>query len=55
MFVASDRVLGLPIPTFATAVQLTLAATLYHAALMPLALIAVRRATAGLHWEPAAP
>ena len=55
VLIASDRVLGLPIPAFATAVQLTLAAALYHAALMPLALIAVRRASAGLHLEPAAP
>jgi rod shape-determining protein MreD len=54
VLIASDRVLGLPIPPFATAVQLTVAATLYNAALMPLALILVRRATAGLHWEPAA-
>jgi rod shape-determining protein MreD len=55
VLIGADRVLGLPIPPFVTAVQLTVAATLYNAALMPIALIAVRRATSGLHWEPAAP
>ena len=55
VLIGADRVLGLPIPPFATAMQLTVAATLYNAALMPVALIAVRRATSGLHWEPAAP
>jgi len=53
VLIASDRLLGLPIPPFAPALQLTVAASLYNATLMPLALIAVRRATAGLHWEPA--
>ena len=55
VLIGADRVLGLPIPPFATAVQLTVAATLYNAALMPIALITVRRATSGLHREPAAP
>ncbi len=55
VLIGADRVLSLPIPPFATAMQLTVAATLYNAALMPIALIAVRRANSGLHWEPAAP
>ena len=33
---------------------LTIAAAAYNAALMPLALAALRRITAGLHWEHAA-
>lgn len=54
VLIASDRVLGLPIAPVVTAVQLTVAASLYNAALMPLALIAVRRTASGLHWEPGA-
>ena len=55
VLIGADRALGLPVPSSATAVQLAVAASLYNAALMPLVLIAVRRATAGLHWEPAPP
>ena len=54
LLVAADDALGLPIPPLRTAVQLTIAASLYNAALMPLALLALRRAAAGLHWEQAA-
>ena len=54
VLVGTDDAIGLPIPPFRTAVALTIAAALYNAALMPLALVAIRRITAGLHWEHAA-
>ena len=54
VLVGTDDAIGLPIPPFRTAVALTIAAALYNAALMPLALVALRRITAGLHWEHAA-
>lgn len=52
--IAADDALGLPIPPFGTALQLIVAASLYNALLMPLALPALRRVTAGLRWEPSA-
>ncbi len=52
--VGTDDAIGLPIPPLRTAVALTIAAALYNGALMPLALTALRRITAGLHWEHAA-
>lgn len=54
LLVGVDDALGLPIPPLGTAAQLTIAASLYNAALMPLALLALRRAAVGLHWEQAA-
>lgn len=54
VLIGADDALGLPIPPLRTAAELTLAASLYNAALMPLALMALRRATSGLHWEQAA-
>jgi rod shape-determining protein MreD len=51
VLIGAGNALGLPIPPFRTAVQLTLAASLYNAALMPFALFALRRVTAGLRWE----
>lgn len=51
VLVGTDDALGLPIPTLRTALALTVAASLYNAALMPLALAALRRVTVGLHWE----
>jgi rod shape-determining protein MreD len=54
VLVGTDDALGLPIPTLRTALALTVAASLYNAALTPLALAAIRRVTRGLHWERAA-
>jgi len=51
VLVGTNGSLGLPIPTLRTALALTVAASLYNAALMPLALAALRRITVGLHWE----
>jgi rod shape-determining protein MreD len=53
VLVGADDALGLPIPPFRTAAQLTLAASIYNAVLMPPALIALRRMTGSLHWEQA--
>lgn len=53
ILVGADAALGQPIPPIRTVLQLTIAASLYNAALMPLALLALRRVIAGLHWEPA--
>jgi rod shape-determining protein MreD len=53
VLIGADGALGLPIPPFRTAAQLILAASLYNAALMPPALMALRRLTGGLHWEQA--
>jgi rod shape-determining protein MreD len=53
VLIGADYALGLPIPPFHTALQLTFAASLYNAVLMPPALMALRRVTGGLHWEPA--
>jgi rod shape-determining protein MreD len=53
VLIGADDALGLPIPPFRTAAQLTLAASIYNAVLMPPALIALRRATGSLHWEQA--
>jgi len=52
--IGTDGAIGLPIPPLRTAVALTIAAALYNGALMPLALAALRRIIAGLHWEHAA-
>jgi rod shape-determining protein MreD len=54
VLIGADDALGLPIPSLRTAAQLIFAASLYNAALMPPALIALRRVTAGLRWEHAA-
>jgi rod shape-determining protein MreD len=54
VLIGADDALGLPIPPLRTAAQLIFAASLYNAVLMPPALIALRRVTAGLHWEQAA-
>ena len=54
VLVGADRALGLPVPPLRTAVQLTIAASLYNATLTPLMLLALRRLTARLHWEQAA-
>ena len=54
VLVGTDDAIGLPIPPFRTALALTIAAAAYNAALMPLALVALRRITVGLHWEHAA-
>ena len=54
VLVGTDDAIALPIPPYRTAVALTIAAALYNAALMPLALVALRRITAGLHWEHSA-
>ena len=51
VLIGADDALGLPIPTFRTAAQLALAASLYNAVLMPPALMALRRVTGSLHWE----
>ncbi len=53
VLVGTDDAIGLPIPPFRTAVALTIAAALYNAALMPLAVAALRRVTSGLQWERA--
>jgi rod shape-determining protein MreD len=52
VLIGADQALGLPIPPFGTALQLVIAASIYNAALMPLALLALRRVTLGLRWEP---
>ncbi|OLC24673.1 MAG: rod shape-determining protein MreD [Actinobacteria bacterium 13_1_20CM_2_65_11] len=54
VLIGADTVLGLPIPAFRTALQLVIAASVYNAAVMPLALLALRRVTVGLRWEPSA-
>jgi rod shape-determining protein MreD len=54
VLIGADGTLGLPIPPLRTAAQLIFAASLYNAVLMPPTLIALRRVTAGLHWEQAA-
>ena len=51
VLIGADDALGLPIPTFRTAAQLALAASLYNAVLMPPALMALRRVTGSLQWE----
>jgi rod shape-determining protein MreD len=51
VLVGTDDAIGLPTPTLRATLALTGAASLYNAALMPLALAALRRITAGLHWE----
>ena len=43
VLVVADDMLGLPVPPFAVAVQLAVAASVYNATVMPLALLAVRR------------
>lgn len=53
ILIGGDVALGLPLTTLRTAVQLIVAASIYNAALMPLALVALRRVTFGFHWEPA--
>jgi rod shape-determining protein MreD len=53
VLVGADYAIGLPIPPLRTALALTIAASLYNAALMPLALAALRRITTGLHWDVA--
>jgi rod shape-determining protein MreD len=53
VLIGSDDALGLPIPPLRTAVQLMIASSIYNAALMPPALMALRRVTGGLHWEQA--
>jgi len=53
VLVGTDAAIGSPIPPFRTAVALTIAAALYNAALMPLALAALRRVTNGLHLDRA--
>ena len=53
VLIGADDALGLPIPPLRTAAQLIIAASLYNAVLMPPALLALRRVTAGLHWEQA--
>jgi len=54
VLIGADDALGLPIPPFRTALQLTFAASLYNAVLMPPALMALRRVTGSLHWEQTA-
>jgi rod shape-determining protein MreD len=54
VLVGAGAALGLPTPQFRTALQLVLAASIYNGALMPLALVALRRVTNGLRWEPSA-
>jgi rod shape-determining protein MreD len=54
VLIGADDALGLPIPPLRTALQLTFAACLYNAVLMPPALMALRRVTGGLHWDQAA-
>jgi rod shape-determining protein MreD len=54
VLIGADGALGLPIPPLRTAAQLIVAASLYNAVLMPPTLTALRRVTAGLHWEQAA-
>ncbi|HEX9098155.1 MAG TPA: rod shape-determining protein MreD [Candidatus Dormibacteraeota bacterium] len=54
VLIGTDDALGLPIPPFRTALQLTFAACLYNAVLMPPALTALRRVTGSLHWEQTA-
>lgn len=53
VLIGTDDAIGLPTPPFGTALVLTIAASLYNAALMPLALAGLRRVTTGLHWEAA--
>ena len=53
VLLGADDALGLPLPPLGTALQLIVAASLYNAALMPPALMALRRVTGGLHWEQA--
>jgi len=53
VLVGADKAIGMPIPSFRTALELTVAASLYNAALMPLALASLRRITVALHWETA--
>ncbi len=53
VLVGADGALGLPIPPLRAAAQLTVAASVYNAALMPLALLALRRVAAGLRREQA--
>jgi rod shape-determining protein MreD len=43
VLIASDRVLGLPVPTMRLALELILAAAIYNAVLMPIALTGARR------------
>jgi rod shape-determining protein MreD len=52
--IGANDALGLPYPPFRTAFQLTVAASLYNAALMPLALLALRGLTAGSRLQSAA-
>src|SRR3989475_10115905 len=54
VLIGADTVLGLPIPAFRTALQLGIAASGYNAAVIPLALLAVRRVPVRLRWEPSA-
>ena len=53
VLIGADAALGLPIPPFRTAAQLIVAASVYNAALMPPALMALRRVTGALRWEQA--
>ena len=54
VLIGAEAALGLPTPPFRIALQLVLAASIYNAALMPLALLALRSATSALRWEPSA-
>jgi len=53
VLVGADAALGQPIPPVRTAMQLTFAASVYNAALMPFGLFVLRRGIAVLHWEAA--
>lgn len=53
VLIGADEALGLPIPPFRTALQLTIAAAIYNATLTPFVFMALRRVTMGLRWEPA--
>ena len=52
VLVLADNTLGLPVPPLAVAVQLIVAASVYNAALMPLALALVRKLNARAARQP---
>jgi uncharacterized membrane protein YhaH (DUF805 family) len=52
VLVLADNTLGLPVPSLAVALQLIVAASVYNAALMPIALMPVRRLHARATRQP---
>lgn len=54
ILVGADAWLGLPVPPMRLAIQLTFAASVYNALLMPLAVVPLRRVQASMRHRPSA-